>query len=258
MDFDKPPVVETSLGFVFNKIAGWNVLHFGALREHFKTKYPFTEFPPPIIATPIVPPVTVQWSPSESIVPLRTLFTDATRSQLVQVQNEFFLHNWRKTDKTPNYEHYDQILPLFQQDWNTYLSFLSTEDLVRPTVLRCEMSYFNHIVRGQDWEMFEDLPRVFRLWRGFDKNPVFNSIEFVAFNIVQPVGRGKIQIVVSPGVRTTDGKEILQVNLTASVVPSGSEDEPLFEALAGCHQIALQSFDNFFTDEVLSKWGRKT
>lgn len=257
MDFDKPPVIETSLGFIFNKIVGWNVLHFGALWEHFKNKYPHTEFPPPIIATPPAPPLTVQWSPSESIIPLRALFTDASRSQLVQVQNEFFLHNWRKTDETPDYEHYDRILPLFREDWSVYLAFLAERKLARPTIIRSEMSYFNHIVRGQDFETYEDLPKVFRNWRGFEKNPVFNGLEFVAFHIVQPVGVGKIQIVVSPGVRTADGKEILQVNLTASVVPSGSADDSIFLALSECHQIALRSFDGFFTDEMLSKWGRK-
>lgn len=257
MDFDRPPAVETSLGFFFNKIAGWNVLHFGALWERFKNKYALTEFPPPIIATPTVPPLTLQWSPSESIIPLRVLFTDASRSQLVQVQNEFFLHNWRKTDETPDYQHYDHILPLFREDWSIYLTFLEGQKLPRPAILRSEMSYFNHIVRGQDFETYEDLPKVFRNWRGFEKNPVFNSLEFAAFNVVQPVGVGKIQVVVGPGVRTTDGKEILQVNLTASVVPSGSGNDSIFLALSGCHQIALQSFDSFFTDEMLAKWGRK-
>jgi uncharacterized protein (TIGR04255 family) len=257
MDFDKPPVAETSLGFFISKIPGWNVLHFGALWERFKKKYPLTEFPPPIISGIVGPPITLQWTPSESMIPLRILFTDTSRTQLVQVQNDFFFHNWRKTDKTPNYAHYDQMLPLFKEDWGTFLEFLKIEGLDRPKVLRCEMSYFNHIVRGQDWENFEDLPRLFRVWRGFDKSGVFTNLEVAAFNVAHSVGKGKAQIVVSPGVRTADGKEILQMNVTASVVPNGSEDEVLFEALGECHHIALTSFDSFMTDEALNKWGIK-
>jgi uncharacterized protein (TIGR04255 family) len=257
MDFDKPPVVETSLGFIFTKVPGWSVLHFGALWEHFRSKYPLTEFPPPILPTIVGPPITLEWSPSESMIPLRALFTDASRTQLVQVQNDFFLHNWRKTDKTPDYEHYDQMLPLFKQDWTTYLEFLTSHGLTRPVVSRCEMSYFNHIVRGQDWQNFEDLPKLFRAWRGFEKSEVFTNIEVAAFTIVQSVGRGKVQIAVSPGVRTVDGKEILQMNVTASATPTRSEDKELFEALGECHRIALKSFDSFVTDEALNKWGMK-
>jgi uncharacterized protein (TIGR04255 family) len=257
MDFDKPPVVETSLGFFIAKITGWNVLHFGALWEHFRNKYPLTEFPPPIIQPILGSQVTLQWSASESMIPLRALFTDESRTQLVQIQNDFFLHNWRKTDKTPDYTHFEQVLPLFKQDWSTYLEFLKAQHLDRPKVLRCEMSYFNHIVRGQDWEDFEDLSRLFRMWRGFEKGGVFRHLESAAFNIAQSIGKGKAQIFVTPGVRAADGKEILQMNLTASTVPNGSEDNELFEALTQCHQIALKAFDGFVTDESLKKWGMK-
>jgi uncharacterized protein (TIGR04255 family) len=257
MDVDNPPVIETSLGFFIAKIAGWNVLHFGALREHFKHKYPVTEFPPPIIQPIAGPPVTLQWSPSESMIPLRALFTDESRTQLVQVQNEFFLHNWRKTDKTTNYAHFEQMLPLFKQDWRTYLEFLRSQQLDKPKVLRCEMSYFNHIVRGRDWESFEDFPSLFRVWRGFEKGGVFKNLESATFNIAQSIGKGKAQIFVSPGVRSLDGKEILQMNVTASTVPNGSEDDELFEALTECHRIALKAFDAFITDESLKKWGMK-
>jgi len=257
LDLERPPVVETSLGFYFSRVAGWNILHFGALWEKFRAKYPITEFPPPILPNIASPPFKFEWNPSDSIVPIRACFTNAQKTQLVQLQQELFLHNWRKTDATSDYQHYDTILPLFKQDWATFLEFLAERGLHRPKVARCEMSYFNHIVRGEEWQEFADLPRLFRAWRGFEGDEVFKNPELVAFNVVQKVGKGQVMVAVSPAVRTIDGKEILQLNVTGTVVPTDSEDDGLFAGLGECHEIALKGFQSFVSEESMTRWRAK-
>jgi len=253
MDLRKPPVVETSLGCFFEEIAGWNILHFGALWARFREKYPHAEFPPPIIQLPeSAAPIRLQ--PGNTFLPIRALFTDERKTQLVQLQTNLFLHNWRKRDESPTYEHYDHILPLFKADWADFTSFLNDQKLERPRFARCEMTYFNHVVRGEHWNVYADLPKLFRVWRGFDGNSIFRSIEQAAFNVVQPIGKGKVNIVVSPGVRLSDGKEILQMNVTATRITEGSEDKDLFDGLNECHDISLQAFREFVTDDALKVW----
>src|SRR5215813_5012343 len=70
IDLKKPPIVETSLGCFFSAITGWNVLHFGALFESFRGKYPNVEFPPPVVEQPQLP-VTVSWTPGDLLIPIR-------------------------------------------------------------------------------------------------------------------------------------------------------------------------------------------
>jgi uncharacterized protein (TIGR04255 family) len=255
MDLQKPPVVETSLGCFFPEIPGWNIIHFGALWEKFREKYPNVEFPPPVIQN-IEIPATFRWSPGDQIIPIRALFTDQQKTQLVQLQvqpqTSLFMHNWRKRDEHPTYEHYDHIFPLFREDWEVFTSFLKEQKLARPKFTRCEMTYFNHIVRGEHWNVYEDLPKLFRVWRGFDGS---RNIEQAAFNVVQSIGKGKVNIVVSPGVRLSDGKEILQMNVTTIQTTEGSEDHVLFEGLNNCHEIALKAFREFVTDDALNQWG---
>src|SRR5882672_5107387 len=53
VDFENPPVVETSLGFYFQKVEGWNLLHYGSLWEKFRAKYPKVQFLPPVMEAPI-------------------------------------------------------------------------------------------------------------------------------------------------------------------------------------------------------------
>src|SRR5260370_27865259 len=256
MDLRKPPVVETSLGCFLSEISGWNILHFGALWKKFRAKYPNVEFPPPVIQAPTLgAPITVNWSLGDSLIPIRALFTDERKTQLVQLQTNLFLHNGRKRDESPTYEHYDHILPLFKTDWAVFTSFLEEQKLTRPKFTRCEMTYFNHIVRGEHWTTYEDLPKLFRVWRGFDANSIFRNVEQAAFNVVQAVGKGKANMVVSPGVRLADGKEILQMTVTTARVPEGSTDKDLFDGLNECHDIALKAFREFLTDEALKQWG---
>lgn len=116
------------------------------------------------------------------------------------------------------------------------------------------MTYFNHIVRGEHWQNYSDLPRLFRAWRGFPSGSAFGNIELAAFNVVQSIGKGKVAVVVSPGIRTLDGKEILQMNVTATRVPEGSEDKHLFAGLDECHEIALKAFQDFVTEDALQRW----
>jgi uncharacterized protein (TIGR04255 family) len=254
MDLRKPPVIETSLGCFFTDIPDWNILHFGALWEKFRAKYPIVEFPPPVLQS-LEPPITVHWRPGDSLVPIRALFTDVGKTQLVQLQTNLFLHNWRKSDESPNYEHYDHILPLFKDDWKVFTSFLHEQKLKRPQFTRCEMTYFNHLVRGEHWGVYEDLPKLFRVWRGFDAQSIFRNVEQAAFNVVQAVGKGKVNMVVSPGVRRSDGKELLQMIVTTTRIPTGFEDKDLFDGLDECHDIALKAFRDFLTDEALKQWG---
>jgi uncharacterized protein (TIGR04255 family) len=253
MDFKNPPVVETSLGCYFNRIERWNVLHYGALWSRFRTKYPNQEFQPPVLPA-VQLPLNLQWTPGDALIPIRALFTDTANTQLVQVQSDLFLHNWRKTDKLSRYEHYDRILPLFREDWTVFTEFLKEHGLKHPSISRCEMSYYNHIVRGEDWQDFSDLPRLFSIWRGL--SPGTKNVEFVAFTVVQAFGKGKVTIAVNPGVRRLDGKEVLQMNITATRESQGSVDKDLFAGLDECHQNALNAFEGFVTDEALAKWER--
>src|SRR5207247_4316390 len=82
--------------------------------------------------------------------------------------------------------------------------FFHAEDGIRAPLVTgvqtCALPiYFNHIVRGEQWQSYADLPRLFRAWRGFEKDAVFGNIELAAFNVVQVIGRGKVTMVVSPG-----------------------------------------------------------
>jgi len=52
IEFQNPPVAEAAIGFYFQRIEGWNILHHGGLWERFRVRYPDHEFLPPLLDTP--------------------------------------------------------------------------------------------------------------------------------------------------------------------------------------------------------------
>ncbi len=244
-----PPVTETSIGFYFQKIEGWHLLHQGILWEKFRTKYPVLEFLPTILDAP---QQKIQLDFNSPI--LRTGFADTTRTQLVQIQDGLLLHNWRKTPEAPKYNRYEMVRSLLREDWKTFCSYLREASLKDPVVSRCEMSYFNHLVRGVEWKDFSDLPEIFTTWRGVSQPAASGALQMAAFNVAYRVGRGMVNVVAQPGIRSNDGKEVIQLTLSSSVAPNNSQEEELFQCLDECHEYAGSAFVDFTTDKARERW----
>jgi uncharacterized protein (TIGR04255 family) len=250
MEFGNPPVAETAIGFYFQKIEGWNVLHLGALWERFRTKYPEYEFLPTVLDNP-PQPNTMFDLPS---LPVRVGFLDKTKTQLVQMQNGLLLHNWRKTANLSEYQRYENIRSQLREDWSTLKAYLREMSLKNATVTRCQMDYFNHLVRGEEWQDFSDLPKTFAVWRGLQQSAATDKLQMASFSVSYRLDRGTVNIVVQPAIRSSDGKEIIQFTISSSVVPTNSEDQELFACLDECHNNAARAFIDFTTGEARERW----
>jgi uncharacterized protein (TIGR04255 family) len=251
--FDDPPVVETSLGFHFAPIPKWNVVHYGLIWEAFRAKYPNPEFKAPIGN------MQLELNPTADFThfPLRAWFVNESKTQLLQVQNGAFLRNWRKTPETPEYQHYDQVRPLFHRDWRQFSEFVSTTFAQKPEVLRCEISYFNHLVRGREWTDFSEFPKLFASWKGTADERLLSKPLTIAFSAVFGTEHGTAQFSVQPGIRPTDGKEVIQLTVTVHSAPKLQTDEEMYACLDRCHEIAVRGFLQFTSEGMHAQWKRK-
>jgi uncharacterized protein (TIGR04255 family) len=256
VDFEHPPVAETALGVVFAPIAKWNLFHFGLFWQRVRQHYPMTE------VRPAAGPGELRFSAAEGIdfnaFPVRGLMIDSTGTQLIQVQRNAFIRNWRQTEQTAEYEHYENVRPLFERDWNTFSAFLQSESLGGAEVVQCEVTYINHLVRGTEWDSFEDVSRIFRLWSGKSVGELRASqmVSFMtAFEL--PDNAGRLQVVVQPGLRKSDSKEIIQFTLTATGKPTGSGVSDILQWLDIGHVAVVTSFRDLTTPEMHKHWGIK-
>jgi uncharacterized protein (TIGR04255 family) len=253
MELGRAPVAEASVGFYFQRIEGWTPVHQGALWEKFRAKYPGLEILQPVVdVTPPTPPVTLVTDFASFLV--RTCFVDTTKSQLVQSQNGLLLHNWRKSTDAPDYQHYEGLCSMLREDWNKLRTFLRERDLKSPLVKRCEISYFNHLVRGQEWQDFSDLPKIFNVWKGCSESASTGKLQMASFAISYRLEKGTVNASVQPAIRSTDGKEIIQFTLSSSGEPADSHDPELFRCLDECHENAKRVFMEFTTDQARERW----
>lgn len=256
IDFRNPPVAEVAAGFYFQKIDGWNVLHQGALWERFQDRYPESEFFAPIVDAP---KMAIQVNIAENIasLPIRVGFVDRTKTQLVQTQDGLLIHNWRKTPDRTEYQRYESIRSHLGEDWRTFKSYLRDKSLKTPTVTRCQIDYYNHLVRGEVWQDLSELPNIFAAWRGLQQPGKDSKLQAASFSVSYALARGTINIIVQPAIRTIDGKELIQFTLSSSIPPTSSADDELFSRLDECHDNAARAFVDFTTDEARERWNQK-
>ena len=253
--FDAPPVVETALGVRFAPIEGFNVVHFGQLLSSYNDVYNRFELKPPVVGT-------VQFNIGQDSaninIPLRCWYINQDDTQLVQVQHDMFVRNWRATANNSEYQHYDRIKPLFNRDWMRFCQFLDDHKLRRPVVWQCEVTYINHLLRGREWRTFDDIPSLFPVWKGLEPGGVFGTIDMAALTMAfrLPDGSSRIQFTLQPAIRQ-DGAEILQLTVAAQGPPERYDDSAILEWLDYGHLAVVNGFVQFVSSDALKIWGHK-
>jgi uncharacterized protein (TIGR04255 family) len=262
--YDNPPAVETVMGFHFAQIAGWNPLHLGQLFSDFEDEYPNGEMLAPVLDLS----VGRQGSSLNVIegLALRAAFSDKLKSQLVQVQHSFFLRNWRRVHETQEYAHYAELKPVFMSDWRRFRMFLERVGLAAPEVYRTEVTYVNHLVRGDVWNSYNDLAALLKPFaqrasgsdqgRSYAFLPEAATVNLVAgYNLAQL--DVSLQIHAQSAIRQPEGTEVIQLTVTAQGKPPTTGEEALASCLDRCHDAVILGFDDVTTSNAHKVWGRR-
>jgi uncharacterized protein (TIGR04255 family) len=248
-EYKNPPVVETALAIEFAPLPGWNLLYFGSLWEKFREAYPKTELTPAIPSTDeldITKP------------PVRFFLKNEDETQLLQLRDGAFVRNWRSRPENEQYPRYDAIRPSFERDLRVFFDFVSANGFPFPEVWKCEVTYVNHFLRGREWSDTSRLCQMLPALSDAKLSPLLSNLTRLAFafNYELPGDVGNLQIQMAPGLRA-DGKELLQLTLTAYGKPLGSEIHQLMDWLDKGHVAVVQGFTDFTSREVQTEeWGR--
>jgi uncharacterized protein (TIGR04255 family) len=164
VDFKSPPVVEVVCSVSFKPLTAFLTPHIGLLWEKFKSDYPefkefaplgpafdmFADFPPQpkieIVSVPLLP---------------RIWFIQRQGDDILQIQRDRFLYNWKKASEDHEYPRYRQIKPAFIGRFSDFRDFVSQNALGTIEPLQFEMTYINHIFQGEGWQSLEDIGKVF-------------------------------------------------------------------------------------------------
>jgi len=262
-DYSQPPVVEVAIGVQFAAMADFSVGHVGLYWATIRDVFSRVEEQAPIahiLEPPQGPPEAAlgfQFMDKPDLP--RAWFLDPSGCRLIQVQRDRFLHNWRKVNPADEYPRFPSVRDSFFHYWEGFNGFLRENNL-KPEPDQCELTYVNHIRRGDGWETMADLEKVFTtfVWRtrsGF--LPVPDSARW-SLRFILPDAHGRLHVDVVPVRVPPKNDPVIRFSLTARGRPQG---EFSTESMNGWFNMAREWIVRGFADLVDSNtdaiWERK-
>lgn len=272
--YERPPVIEVVASVQFEPLAAAGVVHFGLLWEHFRKTFPKTEQKPPIAqvverlgVSPLRPSFQLALTEEPSIA--RLWFVNEPGDELVQVQADRFIRNWRAIAALHNsYPRYDKcIRPRFEADYRTFLRFVADESLGTVEPNQCELTYINHILPNDHWKNHADLRSVLKYWSDSGSSLLPVEPEAINLGVAYPLkdangeflGRLHVSVqsaFIPPKVSGNQQIPIFVLTLTARGRPVGKDIDGVLGFFDIGRSAIVNSFDRITTTKMHEVWGK--
>ena len=237
--------------------------HLGLLWEKYRDSFSGTDERPPLERVleqfPEIPRVRLglELQAYENPPVPRLWFTTAQGNEMIQVQADRFLKNWRKEGEREAYPRYERNRASFDRDFAVFREFVTENCLGELHIDQCEVTYVNHILSGQGWKSFADADKIFSFWKS-PESPIPGQAEDIRTHIRfiipgedgTPVGR--LHVDVQPAFRASDSRPMYVLHLTAR----GQVGEP-FEFFDLGRRWIVRSFAALTTPRMHEVWRRR-
>lgn len=266
-EFEKPPVTEVVLSVQFEPLQRLKGPQVGLLWGRFRQQFPNSEEHPPL------PPVVelfgvptadrVQFELMDSMPTPRTWFLTERGDQLIQVQQDRFVHNWRKVDDGDAYPRYDHLVALFREELGTFREFLEQERIGELVFSQCEVTYVNYIQVSDSWNIHEEMEKCLTVWAGKYSDAFLQKPEDsrLAIRYIIPSSNettlGRLHVAVNPAFRVADKKPVLVLTLTARSRPVDSGLDGVHSALDLGREWVVRGFTSITTPYMHEIWERR-
>lgn len=252
--YKNPPVNEVVCGMRFHTLDKLRIPHIGVLWDKFRQDYPFIQHAPPITSAKGEMPID-----EATGLPLpRVWFINKSDDQLIQFQFDRFYFNWRRRqDVYPRYPH---VITNFESVHHTIVNFFNEFGLGELEPIEYELSYINHLPKGQEWNTIDDLPRIFSdfIWKQttgrFLPNPL-NIAWQTEFPL--PGNKGRLIVSLKQAIRTEDRVPLFVFELTARGFDESAGIKTFRQWFDLAHEWIVRGFTDLTTPEVQLVWERE-
>ncbi len=252
--YKNPPVNEVVCGMRFHTPDKLRIPHIGLLWEKFHTDYPIIQHAPPI--TSVKGEMLVD---AATGMPLpRVWFINKSDDQLVQFQFDRFYFNWRRRQN--DYPRYDHVIKNFESVMNNITIFFDEFEFGELTPIEYELSYINHISKGQGWNTVDDLPKIFSdyAWEKTKKR-FLPKPEKVAWQkeFLLPEDKGHLIVSLKQAIRTEDKAPLLVLELKTRGINESAVKDRMREWFDLAHEWIVRGFTDLTTPEIQKIWERE-
>ncbi len=251
--YENPPIDEIVCGIRFDSIKELRSGHFGILWQKFRHDFPKTE------DHDLIAPISQEDFENFDKLPLRRVwFIHRNENELVQVQRNRFLYNWREREEGDEYPGYEKVINNFVRYLSLFQEFLVEENLGNIATKEYELTYIDLIPQGQGWENLGNLEKVFpNLLSLTGQGIPSTNVRVINWQTILdlPNGLGQLNIAIRSGQRKTNNQPLLHIQ-TRALSKGQSESMPAWFDAA--HTTITELFLNLVSSEIQKKfWGRK-
>lgn len=266
-DFRNPPVAEVALSLQFDPLLYLRTPHIGLLWEQYRGAFPTFEEHPPL-------PTAMEWfglPTSSSFAPRvelltappmpRCLFINERGSELVQIQQDRFVFNWRKLKEYDSYPRYEYVRAGFEKQLQVFQEFLAKESIGDLAPNQCEVTYVNQLLSGHGWEHPGQLDKLVTVWENeysdqFLKEPedVRLAMRYVIRDGDKPIGR--LHVNIEPRFSTIHQSPVIVITLTARGAPPAKDLAGVLDFFDIGRKWIVSAFASITTNDMHRNWGR--
>ncbi len=268
-DFERPPLTEVALGVQFSSI-NFQSVHAGLWWQTVRERFPKVEeqlplqptfetfgLPQPQVALPNLTEL------FGFIRLTRHWFITGDDTQLIQVQRDRLLHNWRKRRADQGYPRYEPLRAELEAELTDFARFATANKLGEVKPNQCEVSYINHIVLDKDVDPNRHLDQIFTVWANKYSDDYLKHVEGaqLQFRYVlegegeEPIGR--LHAAIQPSVDPVSSSPAVQFALTARGKPAEETIAAAVEWLNEGRKAVVRGFASMTTEAMHQRWGRK-
>jgi uncharacterized protein (TIGR04255 family) len=267
-DFKKPPVNEVVLSFQFATLEKLKSPYIGLFWKSLRSQYPDISEQPevqPVFETFGSPEMMQQRVSFQALLspPMPRFWLEKEgQPDLLQIQRDRIMHNWRQTPEPSVYPRYEKVRAKFQKEVQKFEDFLAAEDLGTLQVNQCEVTYINLIDEiPTESNLHTGLDQISPLWAGItsDQAPgeIENSLVQMRYLLDDGGERvGRIHVSMQPAFRPLDLKPVFRVDITARAKPRGASVVDAFNLLDVERDAVVRTFAAVTTPEMHELWGR--
>ena len=248
-NFKKPPINEVVCGMRFQTPEKLNIPHIGLLWNKFKNDYPCIQHASPIASAK----GEILIDKTTSLPLPRVWFINENDDQLIQFQFDRIYFNWRHRDK--DYPRYINLIERFLLVKNTLEDFFKEFNLGELKPVEYELSYINHILKGQLSN--DNLSKIFVdfVWTQ-TQNRFLPHPDKVAWQMIfsLPDEKGKMIVNLKEATRIDNKQQLFVFELQTNGMNESRNTGSMREWFDLAHEWIVRGFVDLTTEEVRKKY----
>ncbi len=259
--FRQPPVTEVVFSVSFTLDRPLKMAHFGLFWERIRAEFPRIEDNPPLpgVIQPSSDPMATQQIEFMLLPPLRRVwFLDKEGRDVIQIQDDRFIFNWKRNPSDPGYPGFDEVNRRFEQHLGAFTRFLSDEGFGTPNYTFLELIYVNHLDHSnglghlQAGNVLVDHQRDTTRERFLPEPAAFNWLTQYAVT----GGMGMLQVHAQT-VAQVGGTPAMRLDVAARGAPATPAEDERLRWFQVAHEWATQGFTDTVVASLLDeRWGR--